>query len=296
MAESKPRVLLVEDTRSLAVVYEQYLVQDGYEVLLADCGQQALAQLLASPPPVVLLDLELPDMSGMAILQQITEQQLPCSVVVITAHGSVDVAVEAMRCGAFDFLTKPFDSKLLFEKVQQALRVSPVSSHPTGGNDGGWLDGMVFRSRCMAELMEEARVVAATDASVLIRGESGSGKEVLARAIHRASPRSKAPFVAINCGAIPEQLLESELFGHVRGAFTGATSEHGGLFKAADGGTLFLDEIGELPLPLQTKLLRALEERRIRRNGEIETAKRRRLAPGDIIEIEGLGSYEVTRD
>ena len=227
-------------------------------------AEEGLSRVAIETPQLVISDIRLPGKDGLALFREIHASRPTLPVILLTAHGTIPDAVQAMSQGVFGYLTKPFDSKLLFEKVQQALRVSPVSSHPTGGNDGGWLDGMVFRSRCMAELMEEARVVAATDASVLIRGESGSGKEVLARAIHRASPRSKAPFVAINCGAIPEQLLESELFGHVRGAFTGATSEHGGLFKAADGGTLFLDEIGDMPLALQVKLLRVLQDQAVR--------------------------------
>ena len=257
-------VLVVDDDPDLLRLLSMRLRAWGIRVSTAISAEEGLSRVAIETPQLVISDIRLPGKDGLALFREIHASRPTLPVILLTAHGTIPDAVQAMSQGVFGYLTKPFDSKLLFEKVQQALRVSPVSSHPTGGNDGGWLDGMVFRSRCMAELMEEARVVAATDASVLIRGESGSGKEVLARAIHRASPRSKAPFVAINCGAIPEQLLESELFGHVRGAFTGATSEHGGLFKAADGGTLFLDEIGDMPLALQVKLLRVLQDQAVR--------------------------------
>ena len=262
MAENKPRVLLVEDTRSLAVVYEQYLRQEGYEVVLADCGQQALAQLLASPPPVVLLDLELPDMSGMDILQMITEQQLPCSVVVITAHGSVDVAVEAMRLGAFDFLTKPFDSKRLCATARNALKHQQLSSlvaHYRENFERSTFFGFIGASMAMQAVYRIIESAAPSKATVFITGESGTGKEVCADAIHQCSPRSAQPFIALNCAAIPHDLMESEIFGHVKGSFTGAQGDRKGAASLADGGTLFLDEICEMDLDLQSKLLRFIQ-------------------------------------
>lgn len=204
-------VLVVDDDPDLLRLLSMRLRAWGIRVSTAVSAEEGLSRVAIETPQLVISDIRLPGKDGLALFREIHASRPTLPVILLTAHGTIPDAVQAMSQGVFGYLTKPFDSKLLFEKVQQALRVSPVSSHPTGGNDGGWLDGMVFRSRCMAELMEEARVVAATDASVLIRGESGSGKEVLARAIHRASPRSKAPFVAINCGAIPEQLLESEL-------------------------------------------------------------------------------------
>ncbi len=257
-------VLVIDDDADLLRLLSMRLRAWGIRVSTAISAEEGLSRVAIETPQLVISDIRLPGKDGLALFREIHATRPTLPVILLTAHGTIPDAVQAMSQGVFGYLTKPFDSKLLFEKVQQALRVSPVSSHPRGGNDGGWLEGIVFRSRRMAELMEEARVVATTDASVLIRGESGTGKEVLARAIHRASPRNKAPFVAINCGAIPEQLLESELFGHVRGAFTGATSEHGGLFKAADGGTLFLDEIGDMPLALQVKLLRVLQDQAVR--------------------------------
>ena len=276
VAESKPRVLLVEDTRSLAVVYEQYLVQDGYEVLLADCGQQALAQLLASPPPVVLLDLELPDMSGMAILQQITEQQLPCSVVVITAHGSVDVAVEAMRCGAFDFLTKPFDGKRLCATARNAFKHQQLSSLVAQYRENferSSFAGFIGASMAMQAVYRIIESAAPSKATVFITGESGTGKEVCAEAIHQCSPRRDQPFIALNCAAIPHDLMESEIFGHVKGSFTGAQGDRKGAASLADGGTLFLDEICEMDLDLQSKLLRFIQTGTLQRvgSGKVET-------------------------
>ncbi|MNX09338.1 Luminescence regulatory protein LuxO [compost metagenome] len=276
VAESKPRVLLVEDTRSLAVVYEQYLVQDGYEVLLADCGQQALAQLLASPPPVVLLDLELPDMSGMAILQQITEQQLPCSVVVITAHGSVDVAVEAMRCGAFDFLTKPFDGKRLCATARNAFKHQQLSSLVAQYRENferSSFAGFIGASMAMQAVYRIIESAAPSKATVFITGESGTGKEVCAEAIHQCSPRRDQPFIALNCAAIPHDLMESEIFGHVKGSFTGAQGDRKGAASLADGGTLFLDEICEMDLDLQSKLLRFIQTGTLQRvgSGKVES-------------------------
>jgi two-component system repressor protein LuxO len=276
VAESKPRVLLVEDTRSLAVVYEQYLAQDGYEVLLADCGQQALAQLLASPPPVVLLDLELPDMSGMEILQQITEQQLPCSVVVITAHGSVDVAVEAMRHGAFDFLTKPFDGKRLCATARNALKHQQLSSLVAQYRENferSSFAGFIGASMPMQAVYRIIESAAPSKATVFITGESGTGKEVCAEAIHQCSPRREQPFIALNCAAIPHDLMESEIFGHVKGSFTGAQGDRKGAASLADGGTLFLDEICEMDLDLQSKLLRFIQTGTLQRvgSGKLET-------------------------
>ncbi|WP_421167671.1 sigma-54-dependent transcriptional regulator [Aeromonas dhakensis] len=276
MAESKPRVLLVEDTRSLAVVYEQYLAQDGYEVLGADCGQQALAQLLSSPPPVVLLDLELPDMSGMDILQQITEQQLPCSVVVITAHGSVDVAVEAMRLGAFDFLTKPFDGKRLCATVRNAFKHQQLSSLVAQYRENferSSFAGFIGASMPMQAVYRIIESAAPSKATVFITGESGTGKEVCAEAIHQCSPRREQPFIALNCAAIPHDLMESEIFGHVKGSFTGAQGDRKGAASLADGGTLFLDEICEMDLDLQSKLLRFIQTGTLQRvgSGKLET-------------------------
>ena len=257
-------VLVIDDDPDLLRLLSMRLRAWGIRVSAAASAEEGLARIAIEPPHLVISDIRLPGKDGLTLFREIRSSRPTLPVILLTAHGTIPDAVQAMSQGVFGYLTKPFDSKLLFDKIQQALRLSLITNGQEAGRDGSWHEGIVFRSRRMAELMEEARVVAATEASVLIRGDSGTGKEVLARAIHRASPRAKAPFVAINCGAIPEQLLESELFGHVRGAFTGATSEHAGLFKAADGGTLFLDEIGDMPLPLQVKLLRVLQDQAVR--------------------------------
>jgi len=210
--------------------------------------------------------VRLPGRDGIALFEELRARHPALPVILLTAHGTIPDAIEATARGAFDYLTKPFDSQALLAQIRRALSLLPAMpvSDERGAGGEKWRAGIVSRSKRMAEVLEEARLVAASDASVLIRGESGSGKELLARAIHLASRRADQPFVAVNCGAIPDTLLESELFGHMKGAFTGATASHTGLFQAADGGTLFLDEIGDMPQPLQVKLLRVLQERAVR--------------------------------
>ncbi len=243
----------------------------GFRVSAASSAEEALARIAVDAPRVVVSDVRLPGRDGLALFEEIRTTRPTLPVILLTAHGTIPDAVDATSRGVFGYLTKPFDSQILLEKIDLALQLSaPELPAATAASGNGklraeaWLAGIVFRSTQMAELLAEARMVAASDASVLIRGESGTGKEVLARAIHRASPRAKGPFVAINCGAIPEQLLESELFGHLKGAFTGAGNNRLGLIQAANGGTLFLDEIGDMPLSLQVKLLRVLQERVVR--------------------------------
>ncbi len=257
-------ILVIDDDEDLLRLLSMRLVAWGFRISTAASAEEGLARIAVEPPQLVVSDVRLPGKDGLALFEEIRATRPTLPVILLTAHGTIPDAVEATSRGVFGYLTKPFDSRVLLAKIEQALQLSPAGGAPPTGSDDDWRAGIVFRSSRMAELMEEARVVAASDASVLIRGESGSGKEVLARAIHRASPRAKAPFVAINCGAIPEQLLESELFGHVRGAFTGAAGARIGLFQAADGGTLFLDEIGDMPLALQVKLLRVLQDRAVR--------------------------------
>ncbi|KGQ13704.1 Transcriptional regulatory protein QseF [Beauveria bassiana D1-5] len=198
------------------------------------------------------------EMDGMALFAEIQKGQPGMPVIILTAHGSIPDAVAATQQGVFSFLTKPVDRDALYQAIDNALE------HTNIAGDDMWRDTIVTRSPIMQRLLEQARMVAQSDVSVLINGQSGTGKEILAQAIHNASPRSKKAFIAINCGALPEQLLESELFGHARGAFTGAVSSREGLFQAAEGGTLFLDEIGDMPIPLQVKLLRVLQERKVR--------------------------------
>ena len=259
-----PHILVVDDDPGILRLLTMRLRSWGCRVSTTATAEEALARIAIDPPQLLLSDVRLPGKDGTELFEEIRKTRPMLPVILMTAHGTIPDAVEAMSRGVFGYLTKPFDSQALHEKIEQALKLSPNGNEATAADGEIWQEDIVYRSHSMAALLEEARVVAASDASVLIRGASGTGKELLARAIHRASRRANAPFVAINCGAIPEQLLESELFGHVRGAFTGAVSEHDGLFRAADGGTLFLDEIGDMPLPLQVKLLRVLEERAVR--------------------------------
>ena len=269
-AATSPLLLVVDDDLDLLRLLTLRLNAWGYHVSVAASAEEALARLSVETPQLVLSDVRLPGKDGLTLFEEIKASRPTLPVILLTAHGTIPDAVAAMSRGVFGYLTKPFDNRWLREKSEQALLLAPGVPNEAS-DDGRWRDGLVFRSSCMAQLVEEARLVAATDASVMIRGESGTGKEVLARAIHRASQRAAAPFVAINCGAIPEQLLESELFGHVKGAFSGATNAHDGLFKAATGGTLFLDEIGDMPPALQVKLLRVLQERAVRPVGATQT-------------------------
>ena len=264
-------ILVVDDDEDILRLLVMRLRAKGFRISAVGSAEEALACIAVDPPRVVVSDVRLPGRDGLALFEEIRATRPSLPVILLTAHGTIPDAVNATSRGVFGYLTKPFDSQTLLGKIDQALLLSAPElageaqvSQPGGQSTDAWLEGIVFRSSQMAELMAEARMVAASDASVLIRGESGTGKEVLARAIHRASPRAKGPFIAINCGAIPEQLLESELFGHVKGAFTGAGNNRVGLVQAANGGTLFLDEIGDMPLSLQVKLLRVLQERVVR--------------------------------
>ncbi len=262
MTEAKAQILLVDDDRDLLKLISLRLTAAGYAVQTAESGAQALALLAASRPRLVITDLRMEGMDGMALFDRIHAVMPTLPVIILTAHGTIPDAVTATQRGVFSFLTKPFDGKDLLAQVGQALKFSGGTG--TGGAPEAWRAAIITRSQRMEELLGQARLVAGSDASVLIFGESGSGKELLAQAIHLASARAKGPFMAVNCAAIPEHLLESELFGHAKGAFSGAIYAHRGLFQAAQGGTLFLDEIGDMPLALQAKLLRALQDRSVR--------------------------------
>tara|TARA_B100001059_G_scaffold43554_1_gene35642 strand:+ start:116980 stop:118329 length:1350 start_codon:yes stop_codon:yes gene_type:complete len=257
VADPKPRLLLVDDDPSLLRLLTLRLEGEGYQVVNADCAETALTILNKQSFDVVLSDLRMPGLDGMSLFDEIAKRYKGLPVVLMTAHGSIPEAVAATQRGVFGFLTKPLNNVELRDILQQAV-------HQSVPEQADWREEIVSRSPLMSALLEQAYRVAQRDVSILITGASGTGKELLAKAIHKASPRAKQHFVAINCGALPEHLLESELFGHSKGAFTGAVSEHGGLFREADGGTLFLDEIGDMPVALQVKLLRALQERQIR--------------------------------
>ena len=263
-------VLVVDDDEDILRLLVMRLRARGFRITAVGSAEEALSRIAVDPPRVVVSDIRLPGRDGLALFEEIRATLPALPVILLTAHGNIPDAVEATSRGVFGYLTKPFDSQTLLEKIDLALQLSAsdssdaLASCESGEGREEWQDGIVFRSSLMAELLAEARMLAASDASILIRGESGTGKEVLAQAIHRASARAKGPFIAINCGAIPEQLLESELFGHVKGAFTGAALNRVGLVQAANGGTLFLDEIGDMPLSLQVKLLRVLQERAVR--------------------------------
>jgi two-component system response regulator GlrR len=254
-------ILLVDDDPDLLQLITLRLISAGYNVTTATGGEEALRKLAARRPDLVITDLRMEGMDGLDLFDRIRRDAPSLPVLLLTAHGTVPDAVAATQRGVFAFLTKPFDSHQLLVEVERARRLSGDVRDDTSEP---WRAQIITRSPIMEEILRRARLVAASDASVLLRGASGVGKELLAHAIHLASPRSGEAFIAVNCGAIPEQLLESELFGHARGAFTGATQDHKGLFQAADGGTLFLDEIGDMPLMLQVKLLRVLQERQVR--------------------------------
>jgi two-component system response regulator GlrR len=255
---SSTNVLLVDDDESLLRLMAIRLKGEGYNVQCAGGGREALRLINTQNFDVVLSDLRMPGLDGLSLFEEIMGLGKDVPVILMTAHGTIQDAVEATQRGVFGFLTKPIDHDELRSLMEKAV------SQSQGAQMGQWCEKIITRSMQMEQLLDQAYRVAKRDVSVLISGASGTGKELLASAIHKASKRVNKAFVAINCGALPENLLESELFGHAKGSFTGAINEHKGLFREADGGTLFLDEIGDMPIPLQVKLLRALQEQTIR--------------------------------
>jgi two-component system response regulator GlrR len=264
MTNSAKRVLLVDDDPGLLQVLAIRLRRAGFEVETAQSGRQALSVLPGFWPQVVVTDMRMDGMDGLALFDEIQKVDATLPVIVLTAHGTIPDAVTATRRGVFSYLTKPFEKDVLLEAISRAAEIHGERASADGGDNADWASEIVTRSSAMKALLREAWLVAQTESSVLIRGESGTGKELLARAIHRASARAKGTLVPVNCTAIPEQLFEAELFGHVKGAFTGATQARKGLIQEANGGTLFLDEIGDLPPAVQAKLLRVLQERELR--------------------------------
>lgn len=268
----KAHILVVDDDALVRDAIVMRLEMENYRVTSVSSAEQALTQLALVRPHLVLTDLRMGGMDGLALFEAIWRDYPALPVIIMTAHGTVPEAVLATRRGVFGYITKPFESSQLLAEIERGLSLSgaklPLQSVSA---EEAWRREFLTRSPALEAVLAEAKLVAATDASVLIQGESGTGKEVLARAIHGASPRARGEFVAINCSAIPEHLLESELFGHVKGSFSSAVRDHKGLFQAAQGGTIFLDEIGDMPVALQVKLLRALQERTVRPVGATDS-------------------------
>ncbi|MGB5832897.1 MAG: sigma 54-interacting transcriptional regulator [Thiohalocapsa sp.] len=272
MSETKPRILLVDDDKRLLRLLSIRLERDGYHVSTAVSGEQALAQLPAFQPQLLITDMRMEGMDGMALFDLVHAQAPMLPVIILTAHGTIPDAVSATRRGVFAYLTKPFEGDELSATVEGALKLTvggPAAAQ--AGGEQSWRSEIITRSPAVEALLNEAARVAKSEASVLILGDSGTGKELLAKAIHSAGSRRDKRFIAVNCTAVPEALLESELFGHRKGSFTGASQSREGLFSAADGGTLFLDEVGDMPLAFQSKLLRALQEREIRPVGATDS-------------------------
>jgi two-component system response regulator GlrR len=261
----KAKILVVDDDPGLLRLLTIRLRAENYDVEAVESATAALNAAGRFRPDLVITDLRMDQMDGMGLLKELQSRWPGLRVIILTAHGTIPDAVHATQSGAFGFLTKPIDKQELLDQVEKALRISGIPQ-----SDEDWRSEIITRSALMEEKLAQAHMVAGTDARVLITGESGTGKELLARAIHKASARRDHPFIAINCSAMTEDLLESELFGHEKGAFTGAIRTHKGLFHAADGGTLLLDEIGDMPMRLQVKLLRVLQENQIRPVGSTE--------------------------
>jgi two-component system response regulator HydG len=270
---SKTRVLVVDDEASARSGLEKLLGQSGFDVVTAADGVLALAAAAETAPDVVVTDLRMPNMDGMTLLAKLREQDPSLPVIVTTAFGEVDTAVEAMRKGASDFITKPIDFDILMVAIERAVEDRVIRSEAENlkrqlnERSGEGLQGLTGTSPVMQKVYRVARQVAGSKATVLVTGESGTGKGELARAVHALSPRAKQPFVSLHCAAIPETLLEAELFGHEKGAFTGADKRRVGRFEQASGGTLFLDEVGEIPPLMQVKLLKVLQDKTIERIG-----------------------------
>ena len=263
-----PRILVVDDDNDVLELFSRWLKAENFDVVVVESGKDALAQISIARPDLVVTDLMMDEMDGMALLTEIHRQNPLLPVIMLSGQAKIPDAVKATHLGSSAFLTKPVDKKELVSQIRKHLH---LANNGRGKKVQVFGEGIIFQSSKMAELIEQGKAVADGDITVFISGETGTGKEILAKAIHDASPRRDQPFIGVNCGAIPEQLLESELFGHEKGAFTGAMSQHDGLFKAADGGTLFLDEIGDMPLDLQVKLLRVLQDFQVRPVGSVRS-------------------------
>jgi len=265
---NRGRILVVDDDPGLLKLLTIRLRAEQYEVEAVESAEEALSVLTRFRPDLVISDLRMANMDGIELLREIHRQRPGLCVLLLTAHGTIPDAVAATQSGAFGFLTKPVDKNELFEHVERAMKISGQSN-----TTESWNAEIITRSAIMEDALKQAQMVAPTDTRILITGESGTGKELMARAIHRASRRAEEPFVAINCSAMSEDLLESELFGHEKGAFTGAHRSHEGLFQAANHGTLMLDELGDMPAALQVKLLRVLQEGQVRPVGSTRAVR-----------------------
>ena len=265
------RVLIADDEKNMRWVLSEALAAEGYEVIQASDGKEALTAVDEQHPDLMVLDHKMPSPDGMEVLRKIRAKGETFPIIMLTAHGNVETAVEAMKAGATEYLTKPFDLGELKLSIEKAIRISELSDEVKrlrAELDRDWdVDGFIAADPHMVEILMTVEKVAPTNATVMIYGESGTGKELIARAIHRLSPRDAKPFVEVHAGALPETLLESELFGYEKGAFTGAVTAKPGRFELANGGTLFLDEVGDISLGVQVKLLRVLQERRFERLG-----------------------------
>ena len=264
LAVSKGKVLVVDDDPDMLKLLSKWLENAGFDAIAVASGTEALRELSAARPDIVVTDLFMDEMDGMTLVTRIHEDNALTPVIMLSGQAQIPDAVKATHLGTSAFLTKPIDKDEFLNEIDRHIRSRRKGTGDLARN-------IIYRSDVMAELIEQAELLAQGDITVFISGATGTGKEVLARAIHDASPRGEFPFIGVNCGAIPEQLLESELFGHEKGAFTGANTKHEGLFLAANGGTLFLDEIGDMPLDLQVKLLRVLQDFEIRPVGSTKT-------------------------
>jgi nitrogen regulation protein NR(I) len=270
--KTKPRILLIEDDPNIATGLQKVMRTTGYDVTALGRGDIGLERAIAESFDVVVTDLKLPGLDGLELVRQLHQAKPKLPIILITAHGTTEIAIEATKWGAFDYVPKPFEVDELLDLTAKALESSRLMSDPVEmGEPDSNRTAIVGKSRAMQSIYKEIGRVAATSVTVLIRGDTGTGKELIARAIYQHSDRANAPFIAINCAAIPEALLESELFGHERGSFTGADARRVGRFEQANGGTIFLDEIGDMNANLQAKLLRVLQEKAIQRVGGRET-------------------------
>lgn len=269
--ESRGSILIVDDDTDILQLLSMRLASAGFTIHMAESGESALNHVCQSRPQLVITDMHMKEMDGMALFEKVQCIAPTLPVIIMTAHGNIPDAIKATQNGLFSYLTKPFDSRRLLGEIERAMKLSSKVNSQSVLHHPKWRSNILTQSMAMQALLEKAELVAESDASVVIRGESGTGKELLARAIHDASHRANRPFMAINCAAIPESLLESELFGYCKGAFTGSTRDHTGLIQAAQGGTVFLDEIGDMPLMLQAKLLRVLQERQVTPLGDTQS-------------------------